>query len=135
MTTAIRPNHQAHSPAGEVVTGLYQIGISAGAGALAGYAFSLIHPIGGAIFGATFAVVNSIGTSLANQFGMNEEATKTALYAVSYIISTLAGAFATTTLGFPLTFLSGVVMTFGMIITTQIVEIAAKCIANANGAR
>ncbi|MBS0604439.1 MAG: hypothetical protein JSS60_05295 [Verrucomicrobia bacterium] len=107
------------------MSGIYEIGINAASGALAGYAFSLIDPIGGAIFGATSALSHTIATSLADRFAFNQTAVKIAVWAVSFVASVGLGLLAATVAGFPLTVMGAVGMTLAMLVTSLVVRIVS----------
>ena len=103
----------------QIVNSISRIGIGAGVGALAGYAFEIIDPVGGAIFGATAELVVVIGDRLADKLCMNRTILKTAAYAVAFITSIGVGIFVTTAAGFPLTVTGAV----GIVLTSFVTSI------------
>lgn len=128
MTTATIFD-QPTTPAGQVITEIYHIGVSAGAGALAGLVFGIVNPVGGAIFGAAYAVTSLIGRALINCLPIEEAAAKTALHVASFILSIGIGIIATTYVGFTLTALGAIGMLFAMIPTAIFLKCTGACIA------
>ena len=85
--TAATTLSQPTTPAGKAIMNLYHIGLAAGAGALAGLAFGIINPIGGAIFGAAATTANWIGRTVADSLPIEDAGAKTALEVAAFIIS------------------------------------------------
>ncbi len=113
---------QPQSPAMQAATAIAQVFGSAGIGALAGYAFGIINPVGGAVFGATSSLTSTLGNALAEQFGANQTAVKTTLYALSFIASFAVGIAVTTAVGFPITVMGAVGLTLAMAVTTCFIQ-------------
>ena len=134
-STAISSSHvnQPPSCADQILNGLYQIGVSTLSGALAGYLFTIIDPVGGAIFGATSALTGVFANALAERFGMDQTASKIILWSVSFMVSIAAAVLVTTAAGFPLTVLGALGMTCAMIGTSILVRIGINCFANIPG--
>jgi hypothetical protein len=114
----------------QILDGVSTIGMSAGAGALAGYLFSIVNPVGGAVFGGTSALISLVGNKIAQRVGVNSFALRVALYAVAFFASIAVSAIATTALGFPLTVSAGVILSIGMLVSQFAINLAiggAKC--------
>lgn len=120
---------QEPSLASKILEGVYEVSVSAGAGALAGYLFTIINPVGGAIFGATMDLTRLIGDALADKFLMDQTSLKIAAYVVSLIVAAGAGFLVTTALGFPITVLG----TIGMVITMAITSFAIRILFHGAG--
>jgi hypothetical protein len=125
--TAVPAAPPAPSCASEAVLGLYNIALSGGAGALAAWAFTIIDPIGGAIFGVASALTNSLGRVMANVPG-TEAAVKTAVHFLTFIASLAVGAAAVTLAGFQITLMSAVGLSLAMIPAWIAVSCSANCI-------
>ncbi len=97
--------------------GVYAVGLSAGIGALAGYAFEIIHPVGGLVFGAASTLTIVIGRVILSRIDEDNVALKVATYVGTVIASIAAGVIAVTALGFPLTVGSFILLTLGMVVT------------------
>lgn len=104
---------------------LCQVGTGAAMGALAGYAFSLINPIGGVVFGATSAMTGLLGNAIAQHLGANQTAVKTTLYALPLIASLVAGMVVTTAVGFPITVMGAIGLTLAIAVTSYFVHCLA----------
>jgi hypothetical protein len=122
----------------QIFNSIYEIGVSTGTGALAGWAFGIIDPVGGAVFGASHALTSTLVNAVADKLNMDHTALKTAACAISFIASVSVGIFATTTAGFPLTVLGSLGMLVAMAVTSIGVRIVVKgagclssCIAGA----
>jgi len=115
-----------YAPSSGVKNSIYEIGISAGAGALAGWVFGIIDPVGGAVFGASYALTSTIGNAIYKKLGMNQTALKIAAALASFAISAGVGIFVATTVGFPVTVLGGIGMVLVMTITSIAVRIVIK---------
>src|SRR5580698_9448890 len=79
----------------QILSGACKVATSAAIGGLAAYAFSIINPVGGAIFGATSALTGIIADKIANQFSINHTAVKIAVWTVSAIASIGVGLLVT----------------------------------------
>ncbi len=128
-TTTSASQLEQPSAASQILQGVYEVGVSAGAGALAGYMFSLINPVGGAVFGASMALTRLIGNALADKFLMNQTAMKITAWALSLIAGVGPGFLAATTLGFAITAWGAIGLTLAMIITSC----AIRCVFNGAG--
>lgn len=128
MAAVADPTQQALSPASQVIMGAYNIGLSATTGALAGWAFNIIAPAGGAVFGVAYGIASSLAGTLANYMNVNETATKTALRFLSFAASLAAAAFVTGLAGFPLTLVGAVGLSLAMIPSWFAVACSAGCI-------
>lgn len=105
------------TPASQVLNGIYNVGMNSAAGALAGYAFGLINPVGGAIFGAVSALSHSVATGLGARWLGDRTCAKVAGWAISFVASIGAGVFVATAAGFPITVLGGVGLTATSLLT------------------
>lgn len=117
-TTTTISRAEPPSAAAQIVQGAYEVAVSAGAGALAGYMFTLINPVGGAVFGTTMALTRLIGSALADKFLMNQTAMKIMAWTLSLLAGVGAGFLAATGLGFAMTVSGAIGMTFAMILTS-----------------
>jgi hypothetical protein len=124
------PRQYPYSQA-EAFNTVYNIGVSTGTGALAGWAFGIIHPVGGAIFGASYALTNTFAHLFADKFCADRTALKTAVWVISFMASISVGIFATTVAGFSLNLFSGVGMVLAMIVTSIAAQAIPPCIAGA----
>jgi hypothetical protein len=129
MTTATTLS-QPTTPAAKAIMSLYQIGLGAGAGALAGLAFGIINPIGGAIFGAATITANWIGRSVTDSLPIEDAGAKTALDVAAFILSIGLGIMAVTYAGFTLTAMGAIGMVFAMMLTEPVAKCTANCFAN-----
>ncbi len=134
MSTATIHTHttqtQTHTPAARGILTAYDFGLRAAAGAFAGYSWSIISPIGGAIFGLASAITNTIGDYIAESaVPMNETAAKTALRVATFLFSVAAGIIATSALGFTMTVGSALGLSLAMIPALFIVHVSASCVA------
>ena len=115
MTNAVSRN-QILPNGSQLRDDLCEIGLNTAAGALAAHLFSIIHPIGGAIFGASITLTRIAAIGLANQFSMDQTAKKIALMYIPYL-SAAVGIFAVTMAGFPLTLLGTAGLALTMVVT------------------
>jgi hypothetical protein len=120
-------SNQNSSLASQIVNGLDELTIGAASGALAGYAFKVIKPVGGAIFGLSATFAGAVADNLADRFSLHHTAAKTAVWALSFIASLGAGILAATAAGFPITVLGAVGMTLAMIVTSISVRCVISC--------
>jgi hypothetical protein len=137
MTTT-SSTHPTQSPGSQLFNTIYEVGFSAAAGALAGYLFYIINPVGGAVFGAAMSLTGHIGAAVVDRLCIDQTALKVAFYAVSFIASVAVGFFATTAAGFPLTVLGSVGMVLTMVITNCVLNIitgsTSRCLQCLGGA-
>ena len=131
MTTAAAFN-QPTTPASRAIVNMYNIGVTAGAGALAGLVFGIINPIGGAIFGATTATAYLIGKTINNSLSPQDPGAKTALDVAAFVLSIGLGIMAATYAGFTLTALGAIGMVFAIVLVEPFVKCTGQCIANAS---
>ncbi len=107
-----------------VANGILNVSFHASTGALAGYLFTLITPVGGAIFGAVRSVSSMvIGKTLGNFFG-NTTSEKTVRFAVKFFGSILVALAVTIAAGFSFTFSAGVMLSLCMVPTALITAVA-----------
>jgi hypothetical protein len=97
-----------------------QIARGALAGALAGYVFSIINPVGGAIFGANFALFGITDRVPRPDASLFKRAFASS--GVAFALSIPVGAVATAAFGFPVTILGG----YGLAIATLVSRIAVE---------
>jgi hypothetical protein len=123
---------RAPSQASEAILGLYNVALSGCAGAFAAWAYTLINPIGGAVFGIAAGCANSLGSVIANSLPVNETAAKTAAHFLTFLASLGIGAFAATLAGFHITLMGAVALSLAMIPAWIIVSTSATCIGQCN---
>ncbi len=129
VTTTNTPStQQVPSNGAKIFNAIYEIGVTTGAGALAGYLFSIINPVGGAVFGATYAFTNIIANTVADKVLPNA-ALKVVACVASFFASVAVGIFAATTIGFPLTVLGSV----GMLVAMVVTSCAIRCVTGGAG--
>lgn len=134
MTIAASHSNNQPSIPQLIMEGIYSVGFSAGTGALAGYVFGVINPVGGLVFGATSALVEAIGYGIMSR--QENEALKTTTYVLSFIAGIAASVAAVTALGFPLTVGTVILLTLGMlvrIIAAGLVLKVSKCYSSCIG--
>ncbi len=136
-STVAHPIPHAPQPrplASQILNGLYEIGVHGAAGALAGWACSIIDPVGGAIFGVSSAFTGVLANTLAERCCMDQTAARIAAFAVSFIASIAVGIIVTTAAGFPLTVLGAVGMTLAMLVSSIVVRFGIACVGGCVGA-
>jgi hypothetical protein len=111
----------------------FNILTSIASGYLAGLTFSIINPIGGAIFGATGAFTNITLWYLVSKLDISSTTAKTILYGLSFIASMAIAGAVTTAVGFPITFVGAISLTFAMLVTYIAVSMVAVGIICCNG--
>ena len=110
---------EPHEPIGsQLLNGVFQIGFNSASGYLAGFAFGIVNPVGGAIFGATSAASSLLISLLAEKMGVNNTCAKVAITGASFIIGIGIAAAAATAAGFPITFMAGLGLTLTMLLTS-----------------
>ena len=127
---ASHANNQPPSIPQLIMEGIYTVGVSAGTGALTGYVFGIINPVGGLVFGVTNALVGTIGRGLISRISEENSALKVAAYVLTAIVSIGASVAAVAALGFPLTIGSFILLSLGMLVTGIAIELvlaASKC--------
>lgn len=89
-------------------------------GAIGAGVFTVINPVGGAIFGAVSTLSQHLILQILNhaEYEENESAAKIINYAVSFFSSIAIGALVASAVGFPITFTGGVVLTACMMATS-----------------
>lgn len=123
-TTTIQSG-RGSSCGGQIFNHVREIAENTATGALAGYLLGVIDPVGGAVFGASYAVTMTIADAISNKFiDMNKTALKITAFFVSAVVSAGVGIFVATTAGFPLTVLGGI----GMLLTMAATSIAARLV-------
>jgi hypothetical protein len=124
---------QSPSQGSQIFNSMYEIGINAGSGALAGWVFGIINPIGGAVFGASYALTHTFASEVAGKLHMDQTAFKVAAWFVSFIASVGVGMLAATVAGFPITILGAVGMILAMLVTSialRMVISGAGCLSS-----
>ena len=106
------PTRSTHSAG--IFNGVYNTLLYATSGFLGGYFFSLIVPMGGAVFGATSAIAEMATDSLIDRSELNS-CLRTLLWAGAFFTNIAAGAFIASSLGFPITLTTACVLTLAMI--------------------
>ena len=96
-------------------------GACAGTGYIAGSLFTIIDPVGGALFGATFALTEAVTGRIMDALGRNRNdiACKIAKFAIPMILSTVAAIAVVAAAGFPIT-LGGAAALIGCMFVTAI---------------
>ena len=131
VTSTTHTQTQAQTPTGRAILIAYDLGLRAAAGAFAGYAWSIINPIGGAIFGLASALTNTAGDAItASTVPMNETAAKTAMRVATFLLSVAAGIIATAAAGYTITVGAAVGLSLAMIPALFVVYVSASCIAS-----
>jgi hypothetical protein len=108
------------------------IGVSAGVGALAAVAFTVINPIGGAIFGATGALTGIVTNCIMDALGhdtMDARAFRITKLIITGVLSAVAATFAIALAGVPITFTAVATLIAGMFIVNLVVPDILNCIA------
>jgi hypothetical protein len=124
---------QSPSQGSQIFNSIYEIGFNAASGAFAGWAFGIINPIGGAVFGASYALTHALASEVASKLHMDQTALKVAAWFVSFIASFGVGMLAATVAGFPITILGSVGMILAMLITSlalRMVVSGAGCLSS-----
>lgn len=135
MTAARTAFDQPTTPTGQIINEIYNLGISAGAGALAGLVFGIVAPAGGAIFGVTQAASNLVGRVIVNALPIQETSAKVTLRVASFILSIGIGIIATTYAGFTLTTLGSIGMIFAMLPTGIFLACTGACMSGCSNNR
>lgn len=100
--------------------------IHTGSGYLAGYLFSIIDPIGGAVFGATEEAFRHLIRIAADQLGLFTSTTDKIIFFIGSKFAGLAIAAAvTTSIGFPLS-IGGVIDLSLLMIPTSVISFVAN---------
>jgi hypothetical protein len=94
---------------------ILEISSSVATGALAGYTFSIINPVGGAIFGLAASATRIVGNYPVDRLGFHSSIKK-ALHLFSFILGSAAGVYAASLAGYTLTVGGTVGMTVAMAI-------------------
>jgi hypothetical protein len=103
-----------------------------GAGAWSGYTFSIINPIGGAIFGANSALLYLAGTGIAHLTGIRVH--WIALRVFCLFVSIPVSAAATTAFGFPVTVLGGAKLMLALVVYKTAIDLGIFGLQVAKGA-
>jgi len=124
-TTTIQSGRSTSSCGNQIFKNICNIAEITVSGALAGHLLGVIDPVGGAVFGASYALTITIADAISDKvINMNKTALKVVAFFVSAIVSTGVGIFAATTAGFPLTVLGGI----GMLLTMAVTSIAIRIV-------
>ena len=118
--------------------GAFCIVANTGAGYIAGSAFSIINPIGGAIFGGSYALTSMVADGIMNAVGcnkVNNVALQIAKLVIANVLGAVAATFAVAAAGFPITFAAAAMLVGGMFaISMVITAVVACCICGCVGA-
>lgn len=131
MTTATQPqnlNLAEHS-----LMNIYEIGITAASGAIAGHWWTLVNPVGGAIFGATVAIANKITNALTHKLDIRAPEAKVAAFAITFIAKMGLAFLVTTALGFPMTVSSLILMPLAMFAAGIVMRAGLACLQHCLG--
>ena len=127
------PTRSSHSAG--IFNGAYDALFYAASGFLGGYFFSLIDPIGGAVFGTASLIAETVTNTLISRSGLNS-CLRTLLWAGAFFANIAAGAFIASSLGFPITLTTACILTFAMIPASLVAKpllnmalFGAKCAA------
>ena len=124
MTTSTSHNPSETLKTRELLSA-YDLGLRTASGALGAYLFSIISPIGGAIFGLASSIVCTMGYTSLDP--VQDPIIKLALYAPMLFCGIATGMIAVSAAGFPLTFVSAFSLSLAMVPALCIVEEIAKC--------
>lgn len=105
----------------------FRLVASSTAGALAGWTFNLIHPMGGAIFGGVFAITDVLSENLLAYVFDDSAQGKALKIAFSLFANLVAATFITTLAGYTITVMSGIGLTMGMLAVAFAVGFLAHC--------
>ena len=111
-------------------SGIAHIAGQAGIGYLTGSVFSIINPVGGAIFGATNALTNIAADIVINAVGsnrINNVALLIAKLVISGILGAVAATFAVAAAGFPITFAAAAMLIGGIVVVDIAIEAILGC--------
>lgn len=92
-------------------------------GGIAGWAFNIIHPVGGLIFGAIYSVTDFSSNMLLDKTTL----CKCGKFVLNFFIKMAAAVCVTTLIGYTFTFMSGVILVIGMSMVSCIIACLAKC--------
>ena len=128
MSTLIPQVSPACLCATTAVAAAVAISANAGLGYMAGSVFTIINPIGGAVFGATFALTNMVADGILGAVGCNNNtALEIAKFVIAGALSAVAATFAVAALGFPITFTAAAMLVGGMVLVDMAIK-AACCL-------
>lgn len=96
-------------------------------GALAGWTFNLIHPIGGAIFSAVQLATFAVSKALLDNIFDDTAQGKTLKYALSFFASIAVATFVTTDAGYTITLMSGIALSIGMVAVLFAIAFLVEC--------
>lgn len=125
------PKHLGAPLSAELSAAAYYAVKYAGTGYLSGCIFSLINPIGSAVYGAASVISEMALVYLGSQFELSG-CLKSLFVTTAFFASMAIGALVTTSIGFPITFAVAIDLTLAMIMTTLAMKMAlfgAKCAA------
>jgi|GEM_PF-2877126 len=132
MSTQINRSQNTASPACflakvAAATAL-NIGANASVGYIAGSVFTIINPIGGAIFGATYFLTNLLTDVILGSAGCNNNtALKIAKFVISGVLGAVAATFTVAALGFPITFTAAAMLAGGMALVNWPIKSIINC--------
>lgn len=111
---------------------LFYVTFNSGVGALAGHAFNMIHPVGGAIIGGTLAVTSLIVSSLLGVFlDKNSTAGKILIYVINFFASLGVSTLIANLAGYAITFSTCFWLSVAMIpvefLTALALGLCARC--------
>jgi hypothetical protein len=132
MSTPINRPHNTVSPACLCATmaasAAVNIGANASLGYIAGSVFTIINPIGGAIFGATYALTSVVADGILGAVGCNNNtALKIAKFVISGVLGAVAATFTVAAVGFPITFAAAAMLIGGMTLVSLAIQLIFKC--------
>jgi hypothetical protein len=132
MTTPINRSQNTASPAcllAKVAAArALSIGANASVGYIAGSVFTIINPIGGAIFGATYFLTNLVTDVILGSAGSNNNtALKIAKFVISGVLGAVAATFAVASVGFPITFTAAALLGGGMALVSLPIKSIINC--------
>lgn len=108
---------------------LFNVALNSSIGAAGGWAFRLIHPMGGAVLGATTAVVTAIVTPLLTKaLNLNSEEGKIFFWAINFFARVGLCMLAAAAFGFAITFQACLLFNLAMIPIECLVSHLIHCI-------
>ena len=106
---------------------VFLFGATSTVGALAGWTFNLIDPIGGAIFGAVHLITLAASRVLLDYIFDDSAKGKALKNVFSFFASIAASTFVTTLAGYTITVMSGIGLSIAMLAVLFAVACLAKC--------
>jgi hypothetical protein len=102
-------------------------------GYIAAMVFSIVDPVGGAIFGVSSTASGIVIEFLVEKLGISSTCAKVAFFAFTFIASTAIATAITTASGFPITFLGSIGLTIAMFVTAVTITIVVSGILCCSG--